>query len=303
MLFLIHNSTSSLISADIQSIKDNFRQKIDFSSELYSLDSSSFDEITQCLSSPPLFSELKMVLVDNVHSLSKEQVKRLIEILPLADRAAVILYTEGKADKILTEAVRKSGKIIEHAKTSPGNIHSFIEEQFQAAGKKLSRQAAVHIAQKLGNDFGLIKNEIKKLIIFSDKEMVNIEDIQPVIAENPSAQIFELIDAVAERNSGRAMQRLGPVATTMEPGYVFNMLKRHYRLIARSKSLGAEQIATKLRVHPFVARKISIQAKGYSITTMRKAFQILLTAERESKTGKDKLFSLQKAIIELAGLK
>lgn len=299
---MIHNSTNSFINESIENVKDSSKNKIDMMSELFSFDSSSFDEALHCLTSPPFFSELKMIVIDNVQSLSKEQNKKLAGVLPLADKAVVIMSTEGKADKTLVDKARELGRVIESRQSSQANINLYIEKQFSKAGKKVTRQASNLIAQKLGNDEDLIKSEINKIIIFSGNELIDIEDIKPVLSESPTAKIFELIDAVSEGNVSKAMQKLGPVARSMEPLAILNMLKRHYRLIAKSKGLGSSQIMAKLRQPQFVAQKLSAQSRKYTITSMRKAFHILLTAEKDSKSGKDQLFSVQKALIDLTRL-
>lgn len=299
---MIHNSTNSFINESIENVKDSFKSKIDMMSELFSFDSSNFDEALHCLTSPPLFSGQKMIVIDNVQSLSKEQNKKLAGVLPLADKAVVIMSTEGKADKTLVDKVRELGRVIESRQSSQANINLYIEKQFSKAGKKVTRQASNLIAQKLGNDEDLIKSEINKIIIFSGNELIDIEDIKPVLSESPTAKIFELIDAVSEGNVSKAMQKLGPVARSMEPLAILNMLKRHYRLIAKSKGLGSSQIMAKLRQPQFVAQKLSVQSRKYTITSMRKAFHILLTAEKDSKSGKDQLFSVQKALIDLTRL-
>lgn len=300
---MIHNSPRTTINDVVNSLKNKFKEQVDLQSEFFLFDAAvSFDEAMNCIISPPLFSELKIVVINNVQAVSKEQGARLADSLSLNSQAVIALTTEGKAPKGLLDKARRDGKVLEEGAINAGSVAHYIEKQFALEGKKITRQANQLIAQQLGGDLALIKSEIQKISVSADKDIIDINEVKPVLSVNPSAKIFEMIDAVSNGDIKAALQKMGPVALSTEPLAILNLLKRHYRLVAKSKGLGANEIVSKLRQPQFVAQKLSMQARRYDIIKMRKAFGVLLLAEKESKSGKNQLFSIQKAIIELAEL-
>lgn len=305
-IFLIQGATEgtadALIDKSIESIKQKFKENVDLASEFFLFDNASFDEALACIENLPLFSKRKIVVLKHVEDLSNEQNKKLAGLLDNLKQSVVVLILTGMADRALLQKATNAGLVIDYSRVRSRDIARFIREQFITNGKNITDAAVEFMHLKLGNDTFLIKKEIEKIVSFTDSSIVDVKEIEPIISTNAIAQIFDMIDAVSDGNLSLALSKLGPVCSQTKPNFILGMLKRHYRLVARSKSLSADQIEKKLRQHRFVAKKLTQQARKFDIKKMRHAFQILLSAEKDAKSGKDDLFAVQKAIIELSVL-
>jgi DNA polymerase III delta subunit len=61
-------------------------------------------------------------------------------------------------------------------------------------------------------------------------------------------------------------------------------------------------VQAELKQHPFVAKKLTAQARHFSISTLEAIYKRLLVMDEEAKTGKTTLdLSLDMFVIELAG--
>jgi DNA polymerase-3 subunit delta len=95
------------------------------------------------------------------------------------------------------------------------------------------------------------------------------------------------------------------VGTGEPPLRVTYMVRRQFRLVALARTLfdrGASlgEVASELRVPPFVARKLEEQASGLREEDLERALDLVLDLERGLKGGSDLGDELQ---VELAVLK
>lgn len=305
-IFLIHGmlqgAANALIDKSIESIKQKFKSDVDLTSEFFIFDDTSFDEALACIENLPLFSKRKLVILKHIEGLSREYNNKLISLLDTIKQSTVILVLVGLPDKVLLKKVTAVGLVLDYFRIKIWDISKFVREQFLANGKNVTDRAVEFICIKLGNDTSIIKQEIEKIAAYASSQVVDIKEIEPVVSSNATARIFDLIDAVMAGDISLALRKFVPVCSQERPSFILGMLKRHYRLVARSKGLSADQIEKNLKQHQFVAKKLSQQAKKFDITKMRHVFQILLLAEKDAKYGGDDLFAVQKAIIELSVL-
>ena len=95
------------------------------------------------------------------------------------------------------------------------------------------------------------------------------------------------------------------ISTGEPPRRLTYMVRRQFGLVARARALferGASQreVASELKVPPFVARKLEEQARGLGEEDLERAFTLVLDLERGLKGGSDLGEELQ---VELAVLK
>jgi DNA polymerase-3 subunit delta len=120
------------------------------------------------------------------------------------------------------------------------------------------------------------------------------------------SNIFAFVDSLAAGERGRALRLLEDLISTGEPPLrVTYMVRRQFGLVARARALfykGASQreVASELKVPPFVARKLEEQAGGLNEEALERALALVLDLERGLKGGSDLRDELQ---VELAVLK
>jgi DNA polymerase-3 subunit delta len=114
------------------------------------------------------------------------------------------------------------------------------------------------------------------------------------------------VDALACGEQGRALTLLEELISTGEPPLRLTyMIRRQFNLVARARALiergtSPKEIATEIKVPPFVARKLEEQGRAVSEEDLERALRSVLDLERGLKGGKDLDDALQ---VELAVLK
>ncbi len=87
----------------------------------------------------------------------------------------------------------------------------------------------------------------------------------------------------------QALGLLHRLLEVQDPQSLFGMIVRQFRLLIQAREVlddgRAGQMATELRVHPFVADKLSSQARRFDISQLEAIYHRLLLLDEEAKTG------------------
>ena len=137
-------------------------------------------------------------------------------------------------------------------------------------------------------------SEIEKLSAYTGQKPINSSDVELLVHGTFEDQIFAFVDVIAKQDRQGAVsllknQRLAGV----EDFYLLNMLARQLRiligtrdLIDANSSVTKQQVADKLKVHPFVAQKAIEQARHFTLETLIDAHAFLLEKDVGIKSGK-----------------
>ena len=103
--------------------------------------------------------------------------------------------------------------------------------------------------------------------------------------------IFAMVDAIGQRHPRNAMLYLHRLLEVGEhPLGIFGMIVRQFRLLIQVRWLADRQmsqpdIAAKLKLHPFVTKKIRAQAQRFTLEQLRAAYQLLVNSDLAIKRG------------------
>ena len=140
---------------------------------------------------------------------------------------------------------------------------------------------------------GQLDQELVKLGDYAAGRMVSREDVRKLVPATRAASVFELVDALGMRESavaGRQMQHALDVDGE-QPLRLLAMIARQYRLLIQAKALmmqgaGEAEIARKLNVADWNARKLKAQAGRHTFAQLEKSMERILAADEAIKTGR-----------------
>ena len=156
---------------------------------------------------------------------------------------------------------------------------------------EFSAEAAQELARAIGNDTLIASLEIDKLLNYVDYQRpVTAEDVHLLTPDISPTNVFDMVDAIGERNIPKAAQLLHRLLETEMPIPLFGMIIRQFRLLILSceiLDLGGhkQQIEKSLKVHPYVAEKLEKQAALFEMHQLKEIYQHLLTTDEHMKTG------------------
>ncbi len=189
------------------------------------------------------------------------------------------------------------------------DLKAWIQQRVKEEGGDITPQAVNLLAELIGGDLWAMNGEIQKLLIYSQERPISEDDVRQLVSYAQEANIFALVDAVAEGRTELAQRILHRLYDEgVAPTYILVMITRQFRLIAQARDLGKG--LSRLQIQDRLGLKSSYgldktlsQAKLYDFEGVKRAYDKLLETDLAIKTGEysDKL-ALELLVTELACL-
>lgn len=188
----------------------------------------------------------------------------------------------------------------------------WIQKKTRELNGNISQPASLELAQYVGTDTRLAVLELDKLITYSNGRVIEAEDVQTVSTSIASTTIWNLTDAIGEKNARKAVTAFHQLLETLDPRQeIFPMLIWSFRQLLLGREVveqggGVNELQSMLQITDFQAKKLFSQVKSFNLTQLKKAYQRLMEIEELSKGadrrgGTDDLSVLiDQMIIELA---
>lgn len=267
-------------------------------------------ELLAAAKSYPFLAEKRLVIVKGLIShvtrrgagqAGKAASAQLVKALPgLPDYARLVLVeneTLSEKNRVLKAAKQLNNGYIAKFE-APQNLTGWIIKRARDEyGAEIMLQAAGAIASVVNDDLLRADNELFKLVCFVDGDNpISEADVAALTPYVPEANVFEMVDALATGDGKRALQLIHQSLrdNPRDPGFaLFSMIVRQFRLLLMAKDhlnhdggSGAPSIARELRVHAFVAGKLSAQSRAFSSDQLDAILKRLQRYDQDMKTGR-----------------
>lgn len=267
-------------------------------------------EVLAAVKSYPFLSDKRLVIVKNLIShitrkgagqVGKKASDRLIAELPnLPDYARLVMVESGLlSDKNrLLKAVRGMENGYIGAFKKPQNLTGWIAKRAKTEyDAEITPEAAQAIASVVNDDLRRADNELYKLVCYvNGAHPIDEEDVAALTPYVPQANVFEMVDALANGDGSRALRLIHQALhdNPRDPGFgLFGLIARQFRLLLmvsdhlnQGGGAGNQVIAKALGVHPFVAGKIARQSRAFTIEQLDAILKRLQRYDQDMKTGR-----------------
>ena len=256
------------------------------------------DQLIADAETQPFMADRRLIVIRDLPALTgrAEADERLVSYLPSVPESAILLfYCTGKPDgrKKLYTAIRKLGGIVTFAPLRGAELVRFVTDAFRDAGKECDQRTAEYLIFTVGDDTGLLLNEIGKLAAGAgDRDTVLASDVTALATPSTECTVFQMVDAVVTGQRSRALLLLrNQLLSGTDRMTVLAMLLRQYRLLQHIKIMqyekrGGDYIRTALGVPPFAVDQYVRQASGYTGGQVRNAVRICFETEYAVKSGR-----------------
>lgn len=254
------------------------------------------DEMISISDTMPFFGEKRLVLIEDSGffkgSQGAEEMAGYMERIP---ESTCIIFVESEVDKRsrLYKAVKKYGYAAELSHQDTGHLSRWAAGILSKNGKRITARTMDHFLGKTGDDMENISSELEKLISYTlGRDVVTEEDIDAICITQVTNKIFEMMTAIAARQTRKAIDLYEDLLTLKEPPMrILFLIARQFNQILQVKELmgrGLEKsaIASKLKLQPFVAGKIMTQAKTFKREQILSYVNLCVDAEEGVKTGR-----------------
>lgn len=244
----------------------------------------------------PMLSDRQLVVVRQAEALDEEGQALLIKYIEDPVESTCLVLVAGKIDKRLKvwSRANKRGVLFEATPLKEYQVSRWIMSRSQAYGVRLSPQTAQLMADSTGADLLVVEDALERLSLYlGGGGEASAHDVEAVVSSSRVRSVFELTDAIGRRDVGGAMRTLSNMLANQEmPLRLLATLATQLRRLLMAAELGREvsssprQLASRLKIHPYAAEKISEQVRRFSRTELRRALQRLAQADLELKSSR-----------------
>jgi DNA polymerase-3 subunit delta len=294
-VYLLTGTDRPKIAVALQRLRKRIGE--DATEQLHAGEASAEDAVAACNALGLFGGEARLVVVDGVESWKAPDVKELEAYLAApAPTTVLALVGDGvKRDSALSKAVAKKGQILAYDVTKK-QLPEWVAEQFARLGATADRDACRALVETVGDDIATLASEIQKLATWAGGEQVTraaVEELAVGLAETP---IFAVTDAWGRRDVAatlRSTESLLDRTHRTRSGELIRLvasLAGHVGRVRKASRLAdegfrASEIASRLKMHPFVAEKATKQAANFSPEELAHATVRLAALDAGAKGG------------------
>ncbi len=251
-------------------------------------------EVIDLAQTMPFLAERRVIILEN-SGLFSHGGEDLAEYMSAISPTAYFVFVEPTVDKRskLYKAATAKGRAIEFKAQDETTLKRWILGLLKKENKNITERDLNLFLDKTGSDMENIRGELEKLFCYCmEKDVITAQDIEAVCTKQVSSQIFDMINAVAERRQKAAMDLYYDLLTLKEPPMrILFLITRQFNLLLqvkelRNKGFDANTIGEKVGLAGFIARKYAAQAAKFKEADLRSALTDCVETEEAVKTGR-----------------
>ena len=242
----------------------------------------------------PVFSDRRMVVVKEAHLVPAGELEKLETILPEPVADAVVVFVADKVDKRrrFFQQLQKTGVLVEFKPLYDNQIPAFVRELLAADGLRMTEAAMVAFCRRSGTNLQEIASELQKLKAFvGELELIDLAEVEQVVSKSRHQSVFDLTDALGEKNAGMALRVLRELLADGESSIgVLSMLARHFRQLWKisdllDRGISRKEIPRAVGVNPYFVNGLMRQAGNFSAQEYRTMFRSFVDADLALKSS------------------
>ena len=196
---------------------------------------------------------------------------------------------------------------IEELKTPEARaLPAWIANTARRDGIQIDGRAVQMLATYVGADLRRLTLELDKLRSYAAVRAITPDDVQRLVSDTSEALIWDLTDAIGQRDGRKAMRALYALRRNdASPFYLLTMITRQYRIMIKVKDETARapgnefDVAGRVGESPFPVKKAMAQSRNYALPQLERILDRLLSSDFAMKTGADPNTEIDILVAEL----
>ncbi|MBV4360100.1 DNA polymerase III subunit delta [Pinibacter aurantiacus] len=249
----------------------------------YGRDANWADVVNACMRYP-MFADKQVVLLKEAQQMKDiDKLENYIES-PLKSTIFVVAYKEKKVDgrSKLAKLLKDKAVLVTTKKMYENQLPQWTNELVESKGYSISQKALMLLVDHIGNDLNRINNEVEKILVnLSQRKNITEDDIEKYIGVSKEYNVFELQNAIAKKDLGKAMKILqyfegNPKAAPIQlvlPS-IYNFFSKLY-ILHGTASKDEKSAAAALGVSPFFIKDYLAAAQKYNYEATERVLLLL----------------------------
>ncbi len=252
------------------------------------------NEVIDLAETLPFFAPRRLIVLEDT-GFFKNASPELADYLKEMPDTTCIIFVETEVDKRnkLYKAVQQKGRAVELGRQDENTLIRWVASNVKQEQKQISENTVRFFLAKVGTDMENIQKELEKLFCYTlDKDCITVEDVEAICTTQIANQIFDMVNAVADKQQKKALGYYYDLLALKEPAMrILFFLTRQFKALLEVKNMdkhgiGRKEIAEKLGINPFVVGKYQAQAKAFSNRELRRIVEDSVETEEAIKTGR-----------------
>ncbi len=228
----------------------------------------------------PMFGDRRLSMLVDLPEPDERAVDLLVRYIkdPVPHTSLVLVFATGRISRRIHNACRPLGCLYRAESLKERDLPGWIQASFREHGLETAPGVARAVGEYTGVNLQAIEDTVEKLAIYTaGAGRVEVADVEECVLAVRQSVIFDLLDALGERNPGRALSILHRLASQRTDSLFINaMLSKQIRNLIKirrhgSNPPGRDTVAAELGVHPFFAGKLLGQVRNFSMTDLERA--------------------------------
>ena len=267
-------------------------------------------EVIDSANTLPFFADYRVVMLEDTGWLksSNDEIAEYIKEIP---ESTVVFFIESEVDKRnkLYKQIKSLGYICECNSLNNSELMKWILVRLNKENKKITRENMNYFLEKVGSDMDNITSEVDKLVSYTlGRDIIEREDIDAVCISEINGKIFEMVDAIGNKNQKKALDLYYDLIAVREaPMKILYMLSRQFNIMYQLKEMSlqgisAGEMAKNIGMQNFIVNKTLGQCKNFKLATIKNAINYCLKLEEAVKMGNmnDKM-AVELVIVKYSG--
>jgi DNA polymerase-3 subunit delta len=219
-----------------------------------------------------MMAERRLVILKEAQDFKHLEALEAYSLAPSQSTIFVVCYKHKTFDarKKILKNFAKNGLIFKSDKVRDYQLPEWIAKYVRTQAMQINGKATMLLAEFLGADLGRIANEIEKLrIILGANAQINEQHIEQHIGISKDYNIFELVNAVAQKQADKAFKIVQYFDYNPKAGELVVIIPAFFKYFSQlmrvhfTPNKTREGIASSIGVHPFVAGELLANRQHY----------------------------------------
>lgn len=256
----------------------------------------SLQAVSDAMSMFPAFAPKRVILVKE-STLLKQGAKEtdwnaFFKSLP--DYLCLIFIQE-EVDKRVSfyKAMKSHGLIVECNRQDENALTKWVINRLSRYRRQIDEKDAAYLVTLLDPDMTFMALELEKIALYAgDSVRITRKIIDDVATRSVKSRVFDLTDAISQRQTTQALRILNDLVEQKEPiPYIMAMVGRQMGLLLRMKKMEEKKMsqadmARVLGINPYIIGKIRKQAASFTIGQLKETMRKCVEMDQASKTGR-----------------
>jgi DNA polymerase III subunit delta len=269
--------------------------------EAYEASATSPETLVSACSSFSLFGEGPFVVLKDLDAWNAAQKAVIVDYLkdPSPGADLILLGKKLGARERLLSAVKNAGEVHTFDQPTGKALVRWLVGHAKKMDLDLPDDVAEDLTIRCSGDKMRLLQETEKLALYVGDGTATHDDVAALCLPDVQSNIFAFVDSLAGGERDRALALLEDLIGTGEPPLRLTfMIRRQFQLVARARALlergtPQKELASRLKVPPFVARKLEEQGRKLDEEDLERALAQIQDLESGLKGGADLSDQLQ----------